>query len=1459
VATQESRLSLHQEVLRRRKSLTSSELNFLQGIIANGTEVEVQLVQRKLTDPSLCFDVDDDDDNDIEEEQEEDDDVPISNIKSRHHTGHATNTDLDVTNHTNNTTASPRDDNSSHASSRHLHVEEKKEEELPKIVLGPSRSDSVEDDMDASIDTCDSNPMGKPPVTPIPISPRQTWRTLHTPSKEELYPEQVTTTTPTADGVEVEEQPEELHDEAGGLMMPTLPYNLDLEQTPQIGNLGGRMSKSLTGAATLPSLLQQPQLTDSSSQELITNTNAAALRPVVLERRSSNPFVNQLWKAHEQGLSVSSHSSFKRIERMRHEKYLPAHLVHSPANAASSVRRYSSSTSGNSMSQHSLLTPQELQRIKQRSNTSARWAQYFLQQNASDEDNASYHPHAELQSLLLPTDEDIVRRATDLQQQQLQTPVHRNRGGVPDRPPAPRSFGNATTSSNNDNKSTTATDEDSKPPPKISLQRRASDGVPILPPPVLQRRPSALRRLTSDGSGPVRRKSVSFSMQVTADDDQQPLAKSSGVTSPPTIGEDLGLDLSASNDTADDSLLSFASGDHPVIPTTAPCQREVSGLTLDGLSLGGGGDDSWDPEAEASLNIHHARALQNQESIISTTDGWEAARAFSEQVNQQQQKEEYDKATPLVLTSPVSVPSLNLHRAHTLRSESGISSPTNDGSASVASLNLHRARPVRSESESGVSPTSTSNSVFNQKSSWGRMDSLNSVASLNLHPARPVRQDSIASTAEGMLAARAFQEELDATTDLPSPPSLAESSSSPLGSESFFFATPRNPQKASPIRQDSVATEASRGLHKARPVRQDSIASTAGGAEALRAFQEQFDTGSDFYFSNNNDDDGAYSLASLNLDMATPIKESIFQRRESMASVAYGGAQLNTEQAFRRRDSMNSAASMDLHHAHPIRQEMPSSQIADQWLRRDSMASVASLNLHRAHPIRQDSIASTATGLNTMDAFRERVAMESWGRRDSMASVASLNLHRAHPIRRDSIASTATGADATNALREQFEVEPNTAIKPAWGRRESMESVASLKLRHGHAVASKNEIIDILRNQGSAFAEEDLMAASMRSLSVADPSMTSMNSIPSLHPAFPIRQDSIASCAAGRAARENLCNNLGKASVVASEWESNNIVSQQPVLNVTGRDVPRPVYMRHASASEYDEEGMEVAPLEEEIPEVKLKTQIVVPDRQFEMSAVDVIVEHRHPAAPKQHSQNIYRKVPSNNASRSLHSIDTAASFDESKSLNRLRGVFRGELPRSISDDDLSIIVYAPLSTYRSLGSGHACLSYYLLTSDFFHSKLTSEPQPLKRGQSDATVYSSHLNSESWELDTVVGDYDAWNAVNDDYINGYGGGGTLPFRILGTDASDMNAQPHVLSPPLMESLQSFFPTSISQDNFWMKYSMVRDGSSLHSLMQNARGAKYSILAIETTDGEGTYSVFCQSTFPDNNIRRHTIF
>jgi len=112
-------------------------------------------------------------------------------------------------------------------------------------------------------------------------------------------------------------------------------------------------------------------------------------------------------------------------------------------------------------------------------------------------------------------------------------------------------------------------------------------------------------------------------------------------------------------------------------------------------------------------------------------------------------------------------------------------------------------------------------------------------------------------------------------------------------------------------------------------------------------------------------------------------------------------------------------------------------------------------------------------------------------------------------------------------------------------------------------------------------------------------------------------------------------------------------------------------------------------------------------------------------------------------------------------------------------------------------------------------------------------------DDDSWSLndDEDLEFYDAWKVIEDEYENGYGGGNTLPFLILGTSADDIAACPHVLSPPLMESLQAFMPHNKVGENFWMKYSLVRDGASMHTFLRYARGAKYSILAIETVDGE----------------------
>ena len=119
-----------------------------------------------------------------------------------------------------------------------------------------------------------------------------------------------------------------------------------------------------------------------------------------------------------------------------------------------------------------------------------------------------------------------------------------------------------------------------------------------------------------------------------------------------------------------------------------------------------------------------------------------------------------------------------------------------------------------------------------------------------------------------------------------------------------------------------------------------------------------------------------------------------------------------------------------------------------------------------------------------------------------------------------------------------------------------------------------------------------------------------------------------------------------------------------------------------------------------------------------------------------------------------------------------------------------------------------------------------------EKTNSDVTATTVSEDDDNDSYDSF--EYDAW--VDNPEVEG-GILDVIPFRILGTSADDVDSHPHVLSPPLMESLQSFFPFAKTSDNFWMKYSLVRDGASMHTLLQHARGAQFSILALETVDGE----------------------
>ena len=132
-------------------------------------------------------------------------------------------------------------------------------------------------------------------------------------------------------------------------------------------------------------------------------------------------------------------------------------------------------------------------------------------------------------------------------------------------------------------------------------------------------------------------------------------------------------------------------------------------------------------------------------------------------------------------------------------------------------------------------------------------------------------------------------------------------------------------------------------------------------------------------------------------------------------------------------------------------------------------------------------------------------------------------------------------------------------------------------------------------------------------------------------------------------------------------------------------------------------------------------------------------------------------------------------------------------------------------------------------------------------GNSTSRVNGDLLNDgQSWDLESSnsFGAANAWGVLEDEYAEG------VYFQILGTSANDVHCHPHVLSPPLMESLQNFFPPTVSDHNFWLKYSLVRDGASLPSLLRHIRGTKHTLIAIETVEGE-VFGSFTSSPWRKN--------
>eukprot|EP00585_Thalassiosira_rotula_P002602 CAMPEP_0196137864 /NCGR_PEP_ID=MMETSP0910-20130528/5705_1 /TAXON_ID=49265 /ORGANISM="Thalassiosira rotula, Strain GSO102" /LENGTH=1294 /DNA_ID=CAMNT_0041398381 /DNA_START=582 /DNA_END=4467 /DNA_ORIENTATION=+ len=281
------------------------------------------------------------------------------------------------------------------------------------------------------------------------------------------------------------------------------------------------------------------------------------------------------------------------------------------------------------------------------------------------------------------------------------------------------------------------------------------------------------------------------------------------------------------------------------------------------------------------------------------------------------------------------------------------------------------------------------------------------------------------------------------------------------------------------------------------------------------------------------------------------------------------------------------------------------------------------------------------------------------------------------------------------------------------------------------------------------------------------------------------------------------------------------------------------MYIRQASENNYDGIGIEI---EEFLPEVE-----TIDNARKHRSLMSVASEYSVGGLSRSQSRNLdgsHRRRLSMSSSRGIVIPPMTQTLDDSfiiKNINFER--HSSEILRSLSNEDL----YS---------------SHHLQTINGASSKGGKNINELS---SVARVIGDPLTADSsWDFDSnsslnlanepsggiPAPGVNAWGVLDDEYAEGYGAHDTLPFRILGTSAHDTHCHPHVLSPPLMESLQNFMPPTISETNFWLKYSLVRDGASLPSLLRHIRGTKHALIAIETVEGE-VFGSFTSSPWRKN--------
>jgi hypothetical protein len=151
-----------------------------------------------------------------------------------------------------------------------------------------------------------------------------------------------------------------------------------------------------------------------------------------------------------------------------------------------------------------------------------------------------------------------------------------------------------------------------------------------------------------------------------------------------------------------------------------------------------------------------------------------------------------------------------------------------------------------------------------------------------------------------------------------------------------------------------------------------------------------------------------------------------------------------------------------------------------------------------------------------------------------------------------------------------------------------------------------------------------------------------------------------------------------------------------------------------------------------------------------------------------------------------------------------------------------------------------------------FHdlSSRSRRPSIIKGQDSQKSEKSAHFNDSLNKTMVYTPDPETNSSVDKKSVKSEGGkvkhfDGSMKFlddqrfdvSVVGTSSRDDSVHPRVLNLPIMDALQEHLPYSKRGQLFWLRYSMVRDGASIHTLINKTAGSKYNLIAIETMDGE----------------------